>query len=205
MASWSVTVAKWKGVPIKVHAGLPFGLFVFSGFRFDPLDWACMLGIVLLHELGHAGVVRLAGGRATEVMLHGFGGWCAWRGDVTKLGRAAIACGGIAAQLMLLVLVLAIDAAGQWPQTNTWLNIFWSATYSNAYLIALNLLPIAPLDGAEAWAFPYLLGRRARERLTTHRNVVKEVPLDHEPETTAQARDLAAQLLADARKDEGGE
>lgn len=205
MASWAVEVGRWRGVPIKVHAALPLGLFLFSGFRFDPLGWACMLGIVLLHELGHAWVVRLVGGRATEVMLHGFGGWCAWRGDVTKLGRAAIACGGIAAQLVLMIIVLVIDAAGLWPQDDVWFRVFWSATYSNAYLVALNLLPIAPLDGAEAWAFPSLLGRRARLRLTTHRNVVGDVPLDHEPETTAQARDLAAQLLADARRDEGAE
>jgi Zn-dependent protease len=205
MASWALTVAKWRGVPIKVHAALPLGLFAFSGFRFDPVGWACMLGIVLLHELGHAWVVRLVGGRATEVMLHGFGGWCAWRGDVTKLGRAAIACGGIAAQLVLMLIVLGVDAAGFWPQDDVSFRIFWSATYSNAYLVAFNLLPIAPLDGAEAWAFPALLGRRARLRLTTHQNVEAHVAPDDEPETSAQARDLAAQLLADARKDEGDE
>ena len=119
--------------------------------------------------------------------------------------RVGSAWGGLERQLTLMIVVLVIVAAGFWTEDDVWLRVFWSATYSNAYLVALNLLPIAPLDGAEAWAFPSLLGRRARLRLTSHRNVVGDVPLDHEPETTAQARDLAAQLLADARRDESAE
>ena len=201
MASWALTVARWKNVPIKVHAALPLGLFVFSGFHFAPVSWACMLGIVLLHELGHAWVVRLVGGQATEVMIHGLGGWCAWRGDVTKLGRAAIACGGVGAQLVLLIIALALEAAGVWPDSENGDIVYWAFTSSNAYMIAFNLIPIAPLDGTEAWAFPSLLGQLARRKLTTHSNVAHEVAHADEPETTDQARDIAAQLLANARKD----
>lgn len=201
MASWAVTVARWKNVPIKVHAALPLGLFLFSGFRFAPLEWACVLGLILVHELGHAWVVRLVGGSATEVMIHGFGGWCAWRGDVTKLGRAAIACGGVAAQLVLLLIVLAVKAAGLWHWSRTSSVVYWALTSSNAYLIAFNLIPIAPLDGAEAWAFPSLLGMRARRALTTHRDVEHEVVHDPDPEPTDEARALVSRLLSDARKD----
>ncbi len=195
MASWSLTVARWKNVPIKVHAALPLGLFVFTGFRFAPVSWACMLGIVLLHELGHAWVVRLVGGLATEVMIHGFGGWCAWRGEVSKLGRAAIACGGVAAQLVLLLISLGADALGVWPHGGNAETVFWACTSSNAYMIAFNLVPIAPLDGVEAWSFPYLLGQQARRGAPRK----EEAPAHEEP--TDQARDIAAQLLANARKD----
>jgi len=189
-------------VPIKVHAALPVGLFVFSGFHFAPVSWACMLGIVLLHELGHAWVMRLVGGRATEVMIHGFGGWCAWVGDVSRLGRAAIACGGIAAQLVLLILALALDATHLWPYSENAEIVYGALTWSNAYMIAFNLLPIAPLDGVEAWSFPYLLGVQARRRLS-NQGVVPEEPAHEEP--TDQARDIAAQLLANARKDADSE
>lgn len=205
MANWSLKVGHWRGVPIRVHASTPVGLYVFSGFRFDPVWWACALGLVLLHELGHALVVRMVGGRATEVMLTGFGGHCAWTGEVSPLGRAAIACGGVAAQLVLLIMALVANGLGLVPASGVANTVLWAATMSNAWLIGINLLPISPLDGAEAWAFPYRLGQVARRKLTTHRNVVR---LDGDPMETGeagakeQAKNLAAQLLENARKEE---
>lgn len=204
MATWALTVGHWKKVPIRVHASTPVGLYVFSGFSFDPTWWACVLGLILLHELGHAWVVRRVGGKAIEVMLTGFGGHCAWVGDVTPLGRAAIACGGVAAQLVLLLVAMVTDALGLWPQGFAQV-ILGAATVRNASLIAFNLLPIRPLDGAEAWRFPYLLGVRARRALTVHRNVTRtdgDFVSVGGSGAKEQAAKLAAQLLEDARKEE---
>ena len=197
MANWSAKVGSWRGVPIKVHASTLLGLYVFSGFRFDPVWWLCTLALVLLHELGHAVVVRLAGGRATEVMLTGFGGHCAWQGDVSALGRAAIACGGVGAQLLLLFAALALDGLGLVPVDRISQTVLWATTTSNAWLIALNLLPISPLDGAEAWAFPYLLGQRARRGVTRGARLPTAGKGARE-----QAKSLATQLLETARKEE---
>lgn len=205
MATWALTVGRWKNVPIRVHASTPVGLYVFSGFTFDPTWWACVAGLILLHELGHAWVVRRVGGKAIEVMLTGFGGHCAWVGDVTPLGRAAIACGGVAAQLVLLLVAMVTDALGLWPLTPTTQVLLGAATVRNASLIAFNLLPIRPLDGAEAWRFPYLLGVRARRALTVHRNVTRtdgDFVSVGGSGAKEQAAKLAAQLLEDARKDE---
>ncbi|MFT3707625.1 MAG: hypothetical protein QM817_08150 [Archangium sp.] len=203
MASWALTVGHWKKVPIKLHATLPIGLFFFSGFRFAPVQWLCTIVLIGIHELGHAWVVKKAGGRATEVVIHGFGGWCAWVGDVSPLGRAAIACGGVGAQLLLLGAALIADAVGVWPSGPEAQLVYWSMTASNAWMIGFNLLPFRPLDGAEAWSFPYLLGVTARRRLTVHRNVIKidgDFVAEGEGGVKEQARDIAAQLLADARK-----
>ena len=192
-------------MPIKVHATLPLGLLVFSGFRFVPLEWVVTCTLILLHELGHAWVVRTVGGRATEVVVHGFGGWCAWEGDVTALGRAAIACGGVFAQLLLLLAALALRAAGVWPQGFEAEVVYAGLTLRNAWLMGFNLLPFRPLDGAEAWAFPYLLGQRARRRLSV-RQTVARIDADFvatDDAVSAQAKDLAARLLADARKPTG--
>ena len=203
MAAWAVQIGAWRGVPIRVHASTPVGLYVLSGFRFIPEWWACTLALILLHEFGHAVVVRMAGGRATEVMLTGFGGHCAWVGGVSPVGRAAIACGGVAAQLILLVGALTLDALGLVPPGPAAALVLGAATYSNAWLIGLNLLPITPLDGVEAWAFPYRLGQRARLRLTTHRNVVAragDLMMPGVGGAREQAKNVAAQLLQDARK-----
>lgn len=206
MASkWALKVGQWRGVPIHAHANTLLGLYVLSGFRFDPVWWSCTLAIILLHELGHALVVKWAGGRATQVMIHGFGGYCAWVGEVSPLGRAAIACGGVAAQLVLLGVALTLDALGLVPPGPTAATVFAAATMSNAWMIGLNLVPIAPLDGAEAWAFPYRLGQLARLRLSTYRNVMARhgdlVPVVN-ASVKEQAKSLAAQLLENARKGE---
>jgi Zn-dependent protease len=132
-------------------------------------------------------------------MLTGFGGHCAWQGDVSPLGRAAIACGGVAAQLLLLFAALALDGFGLVPVDRVASTIFFAATVSNAWLIGLNLLPISPLDGAEAWGFPFRLGQVARRAFTRFGG--NRLPTSGKG-TKEQAKNLAAQLLENARKEE---
>ncbi len=187
MKSWSVQVAKWRGVPIRLHASTPVGLLLFAGT--SPIGWAAFLGLILLHELGHAAVVLAVGGRPTEVMLHGFGGHCAWSGDVTPIARAAIAWGGVAAQLVLLMGALTFWAFDLVPLEFQYSELWYRLVFSNAWLIGLNLVPISPLDGAEAWSLPYLLGQRARRGRAVSSSV-----------TEAEARAVAARLLNDARR-----
>lgn len=204
--AWALTVGRWRGVPIKVHASTPIGFWVLSGFGFDPGFWLCTAALILLHELGHAWVVRRVGARATEVMLTGFGGHCAWQGEVTPLGRAAIACGGVAAQLLLLLVALTLGELGLWPKGQVGALTFVAATWRNAWLIGFNLLPIHPLDGAQAWAFPWHLGVQVRRRLSVHRNVTRvegDFVQVGGAGAKAQAEELAAKLLEDARKPEG--
>ncbi|MGV3623030.1 MAG: metalloprotease [Archangium sp.] len=190
MSRWALKVGNWKGVPIFVHATTPIGLLIYAGV--SPSAWAAFAGVILLHELGHAAVVRAVGGRATEVMIHGFGGYCRWVGDVTPLGRAAIACGGVAAQLVLLFIALGLEKSGVVPWEMRLSEFWYRLTTGNAIIIALNLLPIAPLDGAEAWRFPLLLGERVRRAVTRERT--------RGPVSDEAAKALASRLLDDARR-----
>ncbi|MFZ5444453.1 MAG: hypothetical protein ACOZQL_30960 [Myxococcota bacterium] len=84
--------------------------------------------------------------------------------------------------------------------------IFVAATFRNAWLIGFNLLPISPLDGAQAWAFPWHLGVTVRRWLSVHRDVRHAAGVSPElgkSGAKAQAAELAAKLLDDARKPEG--
>lgn len=63
-------------VPVRLHWSVLLGLLVFSGFRIDPIGWVAVLGLILVHEAGHALVVKWAGGRATAIEFTGFGGLC---------------------------------------------------------------------------------------------------------------------------------
>lgn len=195
-------------VPVRFHWSVVLGLAVFSGLRIDPVGWLCVLGLILVHEVGHALVVRWAGAEAVAIEFTGFGGLCHWRGEVSPTGRAAIAWGGVWGQLLVLGVALGLQALAEPPASPLALRILDLATWSNAMMIALNLLPIAPLDGREAWALPLHLGRAARRRLTFHRDVAHEVPEAPELELhdgalhAGAARALASQLLEDARREE---
>lgn len=169
-----------SGVPVKLHWSTALGALFFSGFRFAPAFWLAFLALVLIHELGHAWFVRRLGHRALSVEVMGFGGLCQWDGSgSTRLDRAVIAWGGVVFQALLLVATFFASWLLGPPRALWQAQILAAFTTTNLWLIGLNLLPIAPLDGAEAWkVFPIarstgvplshvarrLLGRRSIRR-----------------------------------------
>src|SRR3954469_24579295 len=97
-----LVIGHWRKVPIRVHWTMPFGALLLSRFRFAPVVWAAFFVLVLIHEIGHAFVVQRVRATAIAVEVHAFGGLCRWQGDVTPLARAAIAWGGVWAQMVAL-------------------------------------------------------------------------------------------------------
>jgi membrane-associated protease RseP (regulator of RpoE activity) len=149
----SLTLFRLAGIPIRAHWTLPIGALIFSGFRFAPAFWLAFFLLVLIHELGHATFVKAFRLRVIGIDITGFGGLCHWSGSATVAERGAIAWGGVLAQALLLVLTLASVAIFGRPRTLYAAEIVSVFTYTNVWLIGLNLLPVPPLDGAEAWSF----------------------------------------------------
>jgi len=147
----TLRVARYRGAPILLHWSLILGLLAFSNFSFVPGFWVGFTVLILLHELGHAYLVRRLGFDVEAVVVHGFGGFCSWHGHATRLEHSVIAWGGVLAQGLLLLGTLAyIQVMG--PATSAfgvYLQDAW--VRANLYIMALNLLPVAPLDGKEAW------------------------------------------------------
>ena len=169
-----LTLFRIKRIPIRAHWSVPLVCLMFSGFRFAPGTWVGVLAIILLHELGHAFVVRRAGLLNLGIDLTGFGGVCRWAGDPTPIQRAWVAWGGVLAQLLLFaVTALVLILAG--PLPHPWLAQLGGAfTGANLYIAAFNLIPFPPLDGAEAWPLLSLYYRRYRRRRKWKRKLVKE-------------------------------
>ncbi len=166
--SW--TVARPFGVPVRIHWSVPLFAFFAGGFALAPGAWLAYLLLILVHEAGHAFVVRRVGARALALDVLGFGGLCWWEGEVTPIQRACIAWGGIWAQLVVLavtgVCVLFLGRPSS-PFANDMVTV---ALTSNLWLIGMNLLPIPPLDGKDAWSlFPLLRRRFARRRAAAAR------------------------------------
>lgn len=161
--SW--TIARPFGVPVRIHWSVPVCAFLAGGFSVAPGAWLAYLLLVLIHEAGHAFVVRRVGARANALDVLGFGGLCWWEGEVTPLQRACIAWGGIWAQMIVFavtgIAVLLLGHPSHWFAKQ----MVDVALMSNLWLIGINLLPIPPLDGKDAWTLFPLLRRRFSRRI----------------------------------------
>ncbi len=163
-----LTLFRWRGTPVRAHWSVPLGAWALSGFRIDPIGWFAMILVILVHEFGHAVVVRACRQRVLAIDVHGFGGLCRWQGHATPIQRAAIAWGGVWAQMILLACAFAYFA---WriPESHAEASFERAFIEGNLWIIALNLLPFPPLDGSEAWALPGLLLRRTIKRWRARR------------------------------------
>jgi stage IV sporulation protein FB len=152
-----------RNAPVRLHWSAPLGCLFFGGFAFVPGFWLGFLLVILIHELGHAFVVRRARQTVLSVDVHGLGGVCQWVGNASPIERACIAWGGVWGQMALLVVALPV-----WllvPTYSVYQEQFLQALVrGNLFLAALNLLPIPPLDGAEAWKLPKLLWNRRKRK-----------------------------------------
>ena len=189
------------GVPARVHVSALLGALFFSGLRFAPGAWLGFFLVILVHELGHALVVRRTGQRVIGVNIHGLGGECAWQGNPSPLERAMIAWGGVWAQLVLFALAMPLSllltpfVAGVPLLGSLFADLMLALTWNSLLLAALNLIPFGPLDGAEAWKLPKLLWAR---RNAAKRRPQPEVRFRATPATAPAAKPRAAASPASA-------
>lgn len=166
---WSrgfLTVARVRGIPVRFHWTTPLCAIIAGRLEFVPALWAGYILLVLLHEIGHAAVVRYYGHEVESIDVHGFGGLCRWSGSATPIERAAIAWGGVWAQMVIFVAAHAVNLAWGPAASGPVGQLFHVATTVNLWVMAINLVPLPPLDGAEAWSlFPLLWARRRLKKM----------------------------------------
>ena len=144
-----LTLGRIGGAPVRVHWSAPVGAFVLTGFAVVPGAWLGFGLLVLAHELGHAALVRAFHCRVVSIDVHGLGGECRWEGSTTERRRAGIAWGGVLAQLVVLLTTpLWAPRLPPSPFVEQIVEVF---TATNVVMMLLNLLPVRPFDGAEAW------------------------------------------------------
>lgn len=192
----NVRLGHYRGAPLRVHWTVFASMIVCSGFALAPLSWLAVLALILVHEAGHAALVRHYGLRIVGVDLHGLGGETHWLGRPTLRERVAIAWGGVLAQLGALATVSALVLALGPPEAPWLAGVVSVYTTANIALIALNLLPLPGLDGEVAWYIIPSYRRWARPRVDarlTHvhtLHVVTREPLN--PGRDAQLAALTA-------------
>jgi stage IV sporulation protein FB len=144
-------VGRLATVVLRLHWSLPVGALVFGSLRLEPILWLVYLGVIIVHVLGHAGFVKALGFEVVGADLTGFGGQCRFRGSADALEHAIIAWGGILAQSVLLIIALMSTLVFGHATSHAGALVEQGCIQINLWIIALNALPFAPLDGARAW------------------------------------------------------
>jgi Zn-dependent protease len=161
-----LSLGRWRGVPIRLHVLTPLGALFFTRFRFEPGAWLGFLLVILLHEMGHALLVMRYRLRISSIDLHAYGGVCRWSGSAGDRERAIIAWGGVLAQAALFAVTASLVSVAGLPSTQFGQELVDVFLRTNLLLMAINLLPFPPLDGAEAWKLgSQLFQRRSRSSL----------------------------------------
>jgi stage IV sporulation protein FB len=144
-------VGRLAGVDLRLHWSLPVGALIFGSLRLEPILWLAFLGVVVLHVLGHAALVKALGFEVAGMDVTGFGGQCRFRGSAEALEHSIIAWGGILAQSLLLIGALLVTLVFGHAESHAGALIEHTFVEINLWIIVLNALPFAPLDGARAW------------------------------------------------------
>lgn len=166
--------------PLHLHWSLLLGALLFCTLEPRPLLLLGYAAVLLVHVAGHAAALPGTRVGVTAVMLHGLGGELLGQGETTPLRRSMIASSGVLAQLTLLVAALMVTLP---PELHD------AFVRRNGIMLLLNLIPMKPLDGAQAWrVFPRL--RAALRHARLHGPiVVREVPASRDVK-----KDVAALL-----------
>jgi len=130
---------------VRTQLGLPAPAGYAIGFGFV----LCLLGSVLLHELGHALVARHYGIGVRGITLELLGGWTEMDRDApTPRVDALVSLAGPAVSLVLGALASA--AAVVLPDRTVAGQIVFQLAASNVLVAVFNVLPGLPLDGGRA-------------------------------------------------------
>lgn len=122
-------------------------------------------GVIFIHECGHAFFARRYRYRVTRIQLSYMHGTCEYDDeDLTEWNEVVIAWGGVLAQLAVVVLVMLlglIPGIGSLSFLKDAMGILGPV---NILIAMINLIPVAPLDGATAWRIVPLLWEEWRPR-----------------------------------------
>ena len=181
----------WGRIPVSMHWTVLLSFAWLYIIFFDLV--ATLFGAVALavlfvaHEYGHVVVLRRRKIAVTGISFFGIHGETSFNEYAAKPGdEVAVAWGGIAAQVVVMLLALAANAfvpfrEAPWAAV-AWAPMFLIFTKFNIFLMIIALLPIGPFDGHKAWkVFPRMRAGMKRKPAPKARPAPPPSP---EPEAT---------------------
>ena len=144
-----------KGVPVRFHWSLlvlVVAIVIATVTRGEfPTVVFALLFVIIAHELGHMWFASRLGLRSTHIDLYPLGGTCYYESANSEYENNLVAWGGVVAQAMIFVPALLISHFFGDNFSPTFRELFYYLGFYNAMIAGINLIPIAPLDGAKCW------------------------------------------------------
>jgi Zn-dependent protease len=172
----------WGRIPVAMHWTVLFVLvwlyFIFWSVPLALIAFVAYFALLVAHEFGHVVALRRRKIPVESISLYALHGRTSY-GYASQGYGIAVAWSGVAAQLAILVLALALRYAldlREYPLAATVASTILSVfIFGNLFLMAVALLPIGPFDGGAAWAaIPY--ARAAMRRRKQRRREIEMYP-----------------------------
>jgi Zn-dependent protease len=198
-------LGKWRGIPIVMHWSvlLVFAwlYLIFWDFLATAIASVTLLALFLAHEFGHVAIIRWRKIPVASITLNGIHGETAY-GFARPQDEALVAWGGVAAQLVVLILALLVSALVDFsavPYASLVAGpVLLVLTRLNIFLIIVALLPIGPFDGRKAWAGLPMLRSSIRRRIRAART--RKLSPEQKEELEAKSQKAASDLMEKLRK-----
>jgi Zn-dependent protease len=175
---WFRLGGKLLGASVYVHWSvfLAAALVVLMSFN-SPIHafvgLASYLGIIVLHELGHAWMARRLGCRVRSLCIGFVHGCCEYEAAETEAEDVLIAWAGALAQLAIAVPMLIVASLFADRDLGYAAPAVVFLGYVNLLIALVSLAPAPGLDGHTAWRGVPLLLDWWRARTATRQTVVK--------------------------------
>lgn len=145
-----LTVARFRGAPLRVHWTLPLGILLFALPAVSPGGWVGAALVLSVHVIGRLVAARIRGRGTAGLRLHLFGG-DGWHPRAGRGDRVAIAWGGVLGQLALALIGAMLRA--QQPGAGGFAgDLVQTLVGPNLVLAVMHLLiPFEPFAGRMIW------------------------------------------------------
>ena len=201
---WSL--GTWGRIPVAMHwtVLLVFAwmYLMFGSVTVMLVASAAFFVILVVHELGHVVALRMRKVPIDRIILYGIHGETS-HAFAGPGGEIAVAWSGVAAQLVLLALALAVVEFADFsavPLLGAILEPAWVVLVKfNIFVMVVALLPIGPFDGRVAWSvFSYWKAKarqKKRERQELMMNPERALTPEKRRELEESSERAAAELL----------
>jgi Zn-dependent protease len=158
-----------RGVPTYVHWSVfAISAFILANVVSHPglsiLGLFCYYSVLLIHEAGHLYEAQRKGCQVLSIELYPVFGLTRFDSPWSKLDHCVIAWGGVIAQALVFVPLIAWVIVFGYTRFGAVNMIFAILGFFSLVVAIFNLLPIQPLDGRIAWQiFPELWAERKRK------------------------------------------
>ena len=169
------------GAPVYLHYSAVIiasllGLSALKSPIFGAIAIVSYLSIVFIHEAGHAFVAYRLGLQVLNIQVGWIHGLCEYEDPSDEWRTILVAWGGVAAQLIVAIVVIAIAVAIPGDDLGYFGPVFIFLGMINLMVAAVNLAPSRELDGGIAWkVVPHLFrSRRSNQQSRSARNKAKK-------------------------------